>query len=82
MYIGIFSHHVYMVLLSLVFRQFEERELLVQQDRAKKRLEFENQKFRLQNQIEFERSRDTIGRYQSYLAFFLGSVVFTLSKVM
>lgn len=40
-------------------RQYEERELLVQQDRAKKRLEFENQKFRLQNQIEFERSRDT-----------------------
>lgn len=40
-------------------RQYEERELLVQQERAKKRLEFENQKFRLQNQIEFERSRDT-----------------------
>jgi hypothetical protein len=43
------------------FRQFEERELRSQQERAKKRLEFENQKFRLQNQIEFERSRDTIG---------------------
>ncbi|XP_055958338.1 structural maintenance of chromosomes protein 1A [Patella vulgata] len=40
-------------------RQYEERELRVQQDRAKKRLEFENQKFRLQNQIEFEKSRDT-----------------------
>lgn len=43
------------------FRQYEERELQIQQERAKKRLEFENQKFRLQNQIEFERSRDTIG---------------------
>ncbi|CAG2255013.1 SMC1 [Mytilus edulis] len=41
-------------------RQYEERELQIQQERAKKRLEFENQKFRLQNQIEFERSRDTI----------------------
>ena len=45
------------------FRQFEERELRSQQERAKKRLEFENQKFRLQNQIEFERSRDTIGTH-------------------
>ncbi|WAR26953.1 SMC1A-like protein [Mya arenaria] len=43
-------------------RQYEERELLVQQERAKKRLEFENQKFRLQNQIEFERSRDTLDK--------------------
>ncbi|KAK3102279.1 hypothetical protein FSP39_010179 [Pinctada imbricata] len=47
-------------------RQFEERELLVQQDRAKKRLEFENQKFRLQNQIEFERSRDTIANVKKW----------------
>jgi hypothetical protein len=45
----------------IIFRQYEERELQIQQERAKKRLEFENQKFRLQNQIEFERSRDTIG---------------------
>ena len=42
-------------------RQYEERELQVQEDRAKKRLEFENQKLRLQNQLEFERSRDTRG---------------------
>ncbi|XP_046363466.1 structural maintenance of chromosomes protein 1A-like [Haliotis rufescens] len=40
-------------------RQYEERELRVQQDRAKKKLEFENQRFRLTNQIDFERSRDT-----------------------
>lgn len=52
-------------------RQFEERELRSQQERAKKRLEFENQKFRLQNQIEFERSRDTIGNdfSQFYIAY-------------
>lgn len=47
----------------ICYRQFEERELRSQQERAKKRLEFENQKFRLQNQIEFERSRDTIGTW-------------------
>ncbi|XP_064632615.1 structural maintenance of chromosomes protein 1A-like [Lineus longissimus] len=40
-------------------RQYEERELRVQQERAKKRLEFENQKSRLMNQLEYEKSRDT-----------------------
>ncbi|PVD24300.1 hypothetical protein C0Q70_14771 [Pomacea canaliculata] len=40
-------------------RHYEERELRAQQDRAKKRLDFENQKFKLQNQIECERSSDT-----------------------
>ncbi|KAH3819553.1 hypothetical protein DPMN_121292, partial [Dreissena polymorpha] len=47
-------------------RQYEERELLAQQERAKKRLEFENQKFRLQNQIEFERSRDTLANVMKW----------------
>ncbi|CAI9721520.1 maintenance of chromosomes 1A-like [Octopus vulgaris] len=47
-------------------RQYEERELQVQEERAKVRLEFENQKFKLQNQIEFERSRDTIGNVQKW----------------
>ena len=36
-------------------RQYEEKELKSQQDRAKKRLEFENQKSRLQNQLAYER---------------------------
>lgn len=60
--------------MNIFIRQYEERELQIQQERAKKRLEFENQKFRLQNQIEFERSRDTIGiiftqlRYCSFLS--------------
>ncbi|XP_022082517.1 structural maintenance of chromosomes protein 1A-like [Acanthaster planci] len=40
-------------------RQYEEKELRAQQERAKKRLEFENQKSRLVNQLEYERSRDT-----------------------
>ena len=42
-------------------RQYEERELRAQQERAKKRLEFENHKSRLTNQLEFEQSRDTEG---------------------
>lgn len=40
-------------------RQYEERELRVQEERAQKRMEFENQKMRLINQLEFEKSRDT-----------------------
>ncbi|ELT90865.1 hypothetical protein CAPTEDRAFT_228943 [Capitella teleta] len=40
-------------------RQYEDRELQVQEERAQKRLEFENQKQRILNQLEYERSRDT-----------------------
>ena len=54
-------------------RQYEERELRVQEERAQKRMEFENQKMRLLNQLEFERSRDTmrmsIVKYAFLLAF-------------
>jgi hypothetical protein len=37
-----------------------------QQERAKKRLEFENQKNRVLNQLEFERSRDTQSKFPSF----------------
>jgi len=40
-------------------RQYEDRELQVQEDRATKRLEFNNQKQRLVNQLEYEKSRDS-----------------------
>ena len=40
-------------------RQYEERELQAQTDRANRRFEFEKQKNRILNQLEFERSRDT-----------------------
>ena len=43
-----------------VCSQYEERELQVQEERAQKRMEFDNQKMRLTNQLEFERSRDTM----------------------
>lgn len=42
-------------------RQYEEKELRAQQERAKRRLEFENQRSKLVNQLEYERSRDTEG---------------------
>lgn len=47
-------------LLLCQCRQYEERELRVQEERAQKRMEFENQKMRLINQLEFEKSRDTM----------------------
>ena len=46
-------------------RQYEERELQAQEDRAKKRMDFENQKMRLQNQLEFEKTKDTYGKATS-----------------
>ena len=46
--------------LSPPHRQYEERELQVQEERAHKRMEFEAHKMRLSNQLEFEKSRDTM----------------------
>lgn len=40
-------------------RQYEERELRATQERDKKKLEFENQKNRIVNRLEYERSKDT-----------------------
>merc|ERR1719245_392536 len=39
-------------------RQYEERELKSQQDREKKKMEFENQINRITNQLEYERRRE------------------------
>merc|ERR1712240_751144 len=39
-------------------RQYEERELKTQQERAKKRLEFENQINRISTQLEYEQKRE------------------------
>ncbi|XP_076357354.1 structural maintenance of chromosomes protein 1A-like isoform X3 [Tachypleus tridentatus] len=40
-------------------RQYEERELRATQERDKRRLEYENQKNRIINRLEYERSKDT-----------------------
>merc|ERR1719228_2909071 len=39
-------------------RQYEERELKSQQERAKKKLEFENQFNRITTQLEYEKKRE------------------------
>ena len=39
-------------------RQYEERELKTQQDRAKKKMEFDNQINRIATQLEYERKRE------------------------
>ncbi|UYV72660.1 SMC1B [Cordylochernes scorpioides] len=43
-------------------RQYEERELIVTQERDRRKLEFENQKNRIVNRLEYEKSKDTNGR--------------------
>lgn len=40
-------------------RQYEERELRTQQERAKKKMEFEGHIDRITSNLEFEKSRDT-----------------------
>ncbi|KAI8437197.1 hypothetical protein MSG28_010522 [Choristoneura fumiferana] len=45
-------------------RQYEERELRAQQERAKRRMEFDAQIDRIASNLEFERSRDTQSQYQ------------------
>lgn len=40
-------------------RQYEEKQLKAQQERAQRRLEFSNQESRLMNQLEYEKGRDT-----------------------
>ncbi|KAL9972949.1 hypothetical protein ACROYT_G019349 [Oculina patagonica] len=43
-------------------RQYEEKQLKAQQERAQRRLEFSNQESRLMNQLEYEKGRDTKGQ--------------------
>nr|QIC49988.1 structural maintenance of chromosomes protein 1 [Actinia equina] len=40
-------------------RQYEEKQLKARQERSKKRLEFSKQESRLQNQLDYEQSRDS-----------------------
>ena len=46
---------------TCVNRQYEEKQLKGQQERDRKRLEFNNQVSRLQNQLAYEEQRDTSG---------------------
>lgn len=49
------------MIYSFTDRHYEERELRAQQERARKRMEFENLRHKLENQLECERSQDTEG---------------------
>ena len=56
-----------MIVTSHTCRQYEERELQAQEDRAKRRMDFDNQKMRLQNQLEFEKTKDTYGAWPTLI---------------
>ena len=43
-------------------RQYEEKQLSKQQEKAKKRLEFANHQSKLQSQLDFEKRRNTKGQ--------------------
>ena len=58
----VFCDSVFKSELSLG-RQYEEKQLRNQQERARKKLEFSNQISRLQNQLEYEHKRNTRGYY-------------------
>lgn len=47
-------------------RQYEERELVMQQDRAKKRAEFEQQIDRINSRLDFEKSKDTLSLLKNF----------------
>lgn len=49
-------------------RQYEERELVLQQDRAKRRADFDQQIDRIASRLDFERTKDTTGKFgQSFI---------------
>lgn len=50
-------------------RQYEERELVMQQERARKRAEFEQQIDSINSQLDFEKQKDTKSKYTKYYAF-------------
>jgi structural maintenance of chromosome 1 len=49
-------------------RQYEEKQLKGQQERARRRLEFANQVSRLQNQLAYEKQRDTSAHVKKFAA--------------
>lgn len=44
-------------------RQYEERELVLQQERAKKRADFDQQIDRIASRLDFEKTKDTTGMH-------------------
>ena len=52
---------IHLFIYSFSCREYEEKQLKVQQFRSKKTLEYSNQITRLQNQLNYEKERDTKG---------------------
>lgn len=44
-------------------RQYEERELVLQQERAKKRADFDQKIDRIASRLDFEKTKDTTGKW-------------------
>lgn len=50
-------------------RQYEDRELRAQEERKRKRLEFEKQINRITSNLEFERSKDTQSKFYLFIKY-------------
>ena len=61
MHLHVLNLFIYLFVIYLFYRQYEEKQLHSQQERTQKRLEFANQISRLENQLAYERKRDTKG---------------------
>lgn len=49
-------------------RQYEERELVQQQDRAKKRADFDQQIDRIASRLDFEKTKDTKSKFSFHFS--------------
>lgn len=58
-------------------RQYEERELVMQQERARKRAEFDQQIDTISNRLDFERQKDTKSKLINIQTFFHYPVSFS-----
>lgn len=62
-------------------RQYEERELVLQQERAKTRADFDQQIDRIASRLDFEKTKDTQGESsETEKQFLLDSFVWKLNK--
>ena len=72
---------MFLFFLLNLLRQYEDRELRVARERDRKRLEFTNQLQRINNQLEYERSRDTEGLFYP-ITYFGDLLLFCLVRIV
>lgn len=58
---GNYDNSWFLKYFIVYFREYEEKQLRSQQQQEQKKLEYENQISRLENQLDYERRRDTKG---------------------